>query len=156
MMRVLKTLMAFVCAAAVTSCAGPAGKPEPLPPGMDRLMEKAKTEGVVRVIAVLRAPSRQALTPQSLNTLQLGAVSDMHKAGVAVAAPLSAQFPLVVAEVNTVQLAAMAKDSAIVQVVEDELSLPSLTKSGPLVGAPQAHALGARRRSNGRDSGHRP
>jgi subtilisin family serine protease len=144
MTRVLKTPLALLCAAALAACAGPAGKPQPLPPGMDTLMDKAKSKGVVRVIAVLRAPSGQALTPQSLNSLQLAAVTDMRKAGVAVAAPLSGQFPLVVAEVNSVQLTAMAKDSSIAQVVEDELALASLADSGPLVGAPQAHALGAR------------
>lgn len=143
MVRVRKTPLAIVCAAALLGCAGPAPREGPLAPGMDQLINKAKTTGVVRVIAVLRPPAGQPLTAQALSTLQLAAVTDMRKAGVAVVGPLSAQFPLVVAEVNSVQLRAMAKDASIANVVEDELALPSLAESGPLIGAPQALARGA-------------
>jgi subtilisin family serine protease len=59
------------------------------------------------------------------------------------AQPLSARFPLIAADVDARQLAAMRTDPGVAAITEDVLAFPSLAQSGPLVGAPAAFKLGA-------------
>jgi len=142
----LKTTSALIAIAALAAaCTPPASPPKPAEPPVsasDPLMDKAKSQGYVRVIARLQAPDSQLLTGQALLAAQTAAVSRMQALG-APAQPLSARFPLIAADVDARQLAAMRTDPGVAAITEDVLAFPSLAQSGPLVGAPAAFKLGA-------------
>jgi subtilisin family serine protease len=142
----LKTTSALIAIAALAAaCTPPASPPKPAEPPVsasDPLMDKAKSQGFVRVIARLQAPDSQLLTGQALLAAQTAAVSRMQALG-APAQPLSARFPLIAADVDARQLAAMRTDPGVAAITEDVLAFPSLAQSGPLVGAPAAFKLGA-------------
>ena len=142
----LKTTSALIAIAALAAaCTPPASPPKPAEPPVsasDPLMDKAKSQGFVRVIARLQAPDAQLLTGQALLAAQTAAVSRMQALG-APAQPLSARFPLIAADVDARQLAAMRIDPGVAAITEDVLAFPSLAQSGPLVGAPAAFKLGA-------------
>jgi subtilisin family serine protease len=104
-----------------------------------RLSEKAREDGVVRVIA------RLAVEPAAtVEAAHASALADMRTMGLDTATTLSESLPLVVADVTPEQLAALEANPRFEDVQEDRLTFASLADSAPLIGAPEVWAQGGR------------
>jgi subtilisin family serine protease len=111
--------------------------------GFDALIRKAETSGPVRVIARLPMPVGPAGDPvATVAQVQSDAAARMQAYGVT-SQPLTARFPLMIAEVSAAQLTEMRAAALVESIIEDGLARPTLAQSGPLVRQPQALSLGA-------------
>ena len=127
-----------IAAALVLAAACAAPQPEAQGTPFAELMAKAEEMGAVRVI--VRVAGDEAQMPQ----MQSAAVATFSAAGVESAEPLTARLPYVVAEVTPSELRRLYSNPRFDVWTEDRVAFPTLAESGPLVQAPQLHALGGR------------
>ena len=113
--------------------------------GAGTVTAAVQQKGIVRIIARLTAQLSDLKTTSSefLNVSVLSVTNAMRAAGVADVKQLD-HLPFVVLEVNEAQLAALLRTGQIAAVQLDEPVPANLAESGPLIGAPQAWAAGAR------------
>src|SRR5262245_28385963 len=102
------------------------------------LMAKAEEMGAVRVIVRVAGDEAQ------MRQMQSAAVATFTAAGVESAEPLTARLPYVVAEVTPAQLRRLYSNPRFPVWTEDRVAFTTLAESGPLVQAPELHALGGR------------
>lgn len=145
--------------AACTPAPAPGPDPDPAPPpgpsaglcppgaaapetlAAAALIETARRQGHVRVIARLRTDA--APGPALLGAHE-EAMALFEAQGVEESRVLSERLPLIVAEMDAAALEAMAANPAIAAWSEDRLAFPTLAESAPLIEAPEVHRIGGR------------
>ena len=146
---------ALVFAAMLTLAAGPAAaQAEPGPEmasAVAALLQKAAITGTVRVIVGLRTGARtqgDMKRPAAMQTLRNAVAATQtnylgRMSGLNVTSVKRFQYiPFIAMEVDTVALQYLLPDPEIISIEEDELWLPLLQDSVPLIGADQAWPLG--------------
>lgn len=135
MPRPLLVLAGVALGVLALACSPKAEQPDAATPaGYAAVLQQAETQGLVRVIARVSGPAGPGETSALAMTRELGA-KDSHWC--------SERAGLLVAEVTPDQLSEMAQSGRFTSFREDRLAFPSLEASAPLVGAPEAQALGA-------------
>lgn len=129
------TIVTALMFSLAASCAAPQEEP---PAQLAALRAKAQEMGAVRVIVGLRegAPSMSQMHNNAMATFSAAGVRDVE--------PLTPRLPYIVAEVTPAQLDRLYRNRQFTTWSEDRIAFPTLAESGPLVQAPELHALGGR------------
>jgi subtilisin family serine protease len=134
------TIVTALMFSLAASCAAPQEAP---PPQLAALRAKAQEMGAVRVIVGLREGA------PSMSQMHDNAMATFSAAGVRNVEPLTPRLPYIVAEVTRAQLDRLYRNQQFTTWSEDRIAFPTLAESGPLVQAPELHALGGRGNGQG-------
>lgn len=140
-----RTLYALALGLAATALPVPQATAQTVSPA---LVEKAESEGVVRVIARIAVPFQPetllgargiASQRAMISSAQEEIAEDVGDLGSVAAL---GDLPLAVVETDAAGLAALEESGLVAIVVEDRLAEPTLAQSTPLIGAPDAWNAG--------------